>query len=117
IRRMTYKILKKWGHSSKGLVGSLFIIIQMQALFIPATAVRTSLMLPVTKMITKSVNARPGSNLEKLLLLTVAFGGNISGTAIMTAAIGNILTVELLYKYASIKITYFEWFLYTFPLW
>src|SRR5699024_7084829 len=31
IRRMTYKILKKWGHSSKGLVGSLFIIIQMQA--------------------------------------------------------------------------------------
>lgn len=117
IRRMTYKILKKWGHSSKGLVGSLLIIIQIQALFIPATAVRTSLMLPVTKMITKSVNARPGSNLEKLLLLTVAFGGNISGTAIMTAAIGNILTVELLYKYASIKITYFEWFLYTFPLW
>src|SRR5699024_6807555 len=41
----------------------------------------------------------------------------LSGTAIMTAAVGNILTVEILYRFAHIKITYFPWFLYTFPLW
>ena len=50
-------------------------------------------------------------------MLSVAFGGNISGTAIMTAAISNILTVELLYQFTNIKITYVQWFLYTFPLW
>src|SRR5699024_1817603 len=88
-----------------------------QAFFIPATAVRTTLMLPISTMIIKTVDAKPGSNLRKMVLLGVAFGGTISGTAVMTAAIGNILTVELLARYANIKITYFQWFYYTFPLW
>jgi sodium-dependent dicarboxylate transporter 2/3/5 len=52
-----------------------------------------------------------------MILLGVAFAGNISGTAVMTAAIGNILTVELLNRYAGIQVTYFQWMLYTFPLW
>ena len=47
----------------------------------------------------------------------MAYGGVISGTAVMTAAIGNILTVELLNRFSGIKITYFQWFFYTFPLW
>lgn len=117
VRRVTYKILEKYGSSSKGLLGSILVILQIQAFFIPATAVRTTLMLPVSSMIIKTVDAKPGSNLRKMILLGVAFGGNISGTAIMTAAISNILTVEMLYRYVDIKITYFEWFLYTFPLW
>src|SRR5699024_10387819 len=53
----------------------------------------------------------------KMLLLGVAYGGDISGTAVMTAAIGNILTVELLNKYAGVHLNYFQWLLYTFPLW
>ncbi|WP_269411505.1 SLC13 family permease [Lentibacillus daqui] len=116
-RRITYKVLKKWGNHSKGLLGSILLIMQLQAFFIPATAVRTTLMLPISTMIIKTVDARPGSNLRKMILLGIAFGGNISGTAVMTAAIGNILTVELLDSYANIKITYFQWFFYTFPLW
>src|SRR5690625_2132319 len=117
IKRVTYAILQRWGHSAKGLLGSLIVILQIQALFIPATAVRTTLMLPTTEMILKLVNARPHSNLSKMLLLGVAYGGNISGTAVMTAAIGNILTVELLNKYAGVQLNYFQWLLYTFPLW
>jgi anion transporter len=116
-RRITYSMLKKWGTTSKGLLGSILVIMQIQAFFIPATAVRTTLMLPISSMIIKTVDAKPESNLRKMLLLGVAFGGTISGTAVMTAAIGNILTVELLIRYANIKITYFQWFYYTFPLW
>src|SRR5699024_3093735 len=116
-RRVTYMVLKKWGSTSKGLLGSMLVIMQIQAFFIPATAVRTTLMLPISTMIIKTVDAKPGSNLRKMVLLGVAFGGTISGTAVMTAAIGNILTVELLARYANIKITYFQWFYYTFPLW
>ena len=116
-RRITYKVLYKWGGSAKGLLGSVIMIMQLQAFFIPATAVRTTLMLPISTMIIKTIGAEPGSNLRKMIMLGVAFGGNISGTAVMTAAIGNILTVELLNSYADIKITYFQWFLYTFPLW
>ena len=46
-----------------------------------------------------------------MIMLGVAYGGNISGTAVMTAAIGNILTVELFNRFAGINITYFQWFL------
>ncbi|MFD1929526.1 SLC13 family permease [Sporosarcina siberiensis] len=117
IKRMSYKILKRWGSTSKGLLGSIIIIQQIQAFFIPATAVRSALMLPVSKMIIETVDAKPGSNLRKMIVLGVAYGGTISGTAVMTAAIGNILTVELLNRFAGIKISYFQWFFYTFPLW
>lgn len=117
IRRITYKILQKWGHNQKGLLSSLFIIPQIQAFFIPATAVRTTMMLPILSMIIQVLDAKPKTNLRKMILIGSAFAGNISGTAVMTAAIGNILTVELLNRYAGVKITYFQWLLYTFPLW
>ncbi|NME06973.1 MULTISPECIES: DASS family sodium-coupled anion symporter [unclassified Psychrobacillus] len=117
IRRLTYKILIRWGSHAKGLLGSIIIIQQIQAFFIPTTAVRTALIMPVSKMIIEIVNAKPGSNLRKMIMLGVAYGGVISGTAVMTAAIGNILTVEILNRFAGVNITYFQWFLYTFPLW
>ncbi|RNF40249.1 SLC13 family permease [Planococcus salinus] len=117
IKRMTYKILKRWGAHVKGLLGSIIIIQQIQAFFIPSTAVRSALILPVSAMIIETTNAKAGSNLRKMIMLGVAYGGVISGTAVMTAAIGNILTVELLNRFADLRITYFEWFFYTFPLW
>ena len=117
VKRVSYFILKKWGGRAKGLLGSLIIVQQIQAFFIPSSAVRATLMLPISSMIVETVVAKPGSNLRKMIMLGVAFGGNISGTAIMTAAVGNILTVELLYRFAGVEITYFQWFLYTFPLW
>src|SRR5690625_7323452 len=68
-------------------------------------------------MIIDTVGAKPGSNLRKLIMLGVAFVGILRVTTIMLAAVGNILTLELLYRFADLKITYFQWFLYTFPLW
>lgn len=117
IKRMTYIILKRWGSHSKGLLGSIIMIQQLQAFFIPSTAVRSALILPVSSMIIETTGAKAGSNLRKMIMLGVAYGGVISGTSVMTAAIGNILTVELLNQFAGIKITYFQWFYYTFPLW
>lgn len=117
VKRVSYFILKKWGGKIKGLLGSLIIVQQIQALFIPSSAVRATLMLSISSMILKSVEAKKGSNLSKMIMFGIAFGGNISGTAVMTAAVGNILTVELLQRFAGIEITYFQWFLYTFPLW
>lgn len=117
INRLTYIILGKFGSTSKGLLGSMMTILQVQSFFIPAGAVRTTMMIPVASMILKTIGAKRGSNLRKMIMLGVAFGGTLSGTAVMTAAISNILTVDMLNRFAGIKITYFEWFLYTFPFW
>lgn len=94
MERLSYLILKAFGRTAKGLLGSMMIILQIQAFFIPATAVRTTLMLPVSSMILQTIGAKQGSSLQKMLMLGVAFGATMSGTAIMTAAIGNILAVD-----------------------
>ena len=117
MNRVTYWMLQKWGSSAKGIFIGIFLLMQIQAFFIPATAVRASLMVPVVVSILKSVGAQKGSNFSKLMLIGTAYAGNISGTAILTAAIGNILTIEILQLYVGRTISYLDWFLYTFPIW
>ncbi|RFU64547.1 DASS family sodium-coupled anion symporter [Peribacillus saganii] len=116
-KRIAYMFLAKWGGTARGLLGSILIIPQIQSFFIPAAAVRATLLLPVAAMSLETVGAKGNGNLKKMIYLAVAFGTTISGTAVMTAAIGNILTVELLKSILDIKITYMQWFLYTFPIW
>ncbi|HET7657769.1 MAG TPA: DASS family sodium-coupled anion symporter [Bacillales bacterium] len=116
-RRITYYILARWGGNAKGLLASILIIPQVQAFFIPAAAVRTTLLLPVALNVLETVGVKPDSRLRKMILLGVAFGGTVSGTAVMTAAISNILTVGMLNELYHVKITYFQWFLYALPLW
>lgn len=116
-KRLAYLILAKWAGTAKGLLASILIIPQMQAFFIPAVAVRATLILPVALMALDHIGVKKNANLRKMILLGVAFGGTISGTIVMTAAIGNILTVELLKQFLGIQITYLQWFMYTFPIW
>ncbi|HET7629378.1 MAG TPA: DASS family sodium-coupled anion symporter [Bacillales bacterium] len=116
-KRITYFILARWGGNAKGLLASILIIPQVQAFFIPAVAVRTTLLLPITMNVLDTIGAKQNSRLRKLILLGVAFGSTVSGTAVMTAAISNILTVEMLEDFAHIEISYFQWFLYALPLW
>lgn len=117
MERITYFLLTKWGNSSKGIFISSILFMQLQAFFIPATAVRSSLVLPIILKIINSVKAHRDSNFTKLMLIGTAFGGNISGTAILTAAVGNILTVEMLSIYLGTSLSYFDWFIYALPIW
>lgn len=117
MERVTYALLAKWGKSSRGIFMGMFLLMQIQAFFIPATAVRAQLVTPVVLSILKVVGAGPRSNLTKLMLVGTAYAGNISGTAILTAAIGNILTIEILQLYLGVTLSYFDWFLYALPIW
>ncbi|MGG0717181.1 DASS family sodium-coupled anion symporter [Robertmurraya massiliosenegalensis] len=116
-KRITYFVLAKWGGNAKGLLASILVIPQIQAFFIPAVAVRTALILPIVVNVLDMIKAKPESDLRKMIMLGVAFGSTVSGTAVMTAAIGNILAVELLNEFTGITITYFQWFLYALPIW
>ena len=115
--RVTYVLLAKWGRSPKGIFVAMFLLMQVQAFFIPATAVRAQLVTPVVLSILKTVGAKKGDNFSKLMLIGTAYAGNISGTAILTAAIGNILTIEILQLYVGRTLSYLDWFLYTIPIW
>lgn len=117
IKRMTYGLLSKMGKTTKGIFISYFILIQIQAFFIPATAVRTSMMMPVADNIVKETGVGKDSNFSKLLYIAAAFGNNVSGIVVLTAAVGNILAVEILRVYLDVSVSYVEWFLYVAPIW
>ncbi|GLB60611.1 hypothetical protein NCCP133_27430 [Cytobacillus sp. NCCP-133] len=116
-KRLAYFILAKWAGTAKGLLASILIIPQVQAFFIPAVAVRATLLLPIAQMLLDQIGVKENENLRKMILLGVAFGGTISGTVVLTAAIGNILTVKLIKQFLEIQITYIKWFIYTVPIW
>lgn len=117
MNRVTYTLLSKWGYSAKGIFIVIFLLMQIQAFFIPATAVRASLIMPVVLSVLTAVGAKKGSNFSKLMLVGTAYAGNVSGTAILTAAIGNILTIEILELYVGTTLSYLDWFVYALPIW
>ena len=117
IKRMTYSLLAVMGKSTKGIYIGFTILMQIQAFFIPATAVRATLMMPIVSNIIEETGVSKNSNFSKLMYIGSAFGGNISGVAVLTAAIGNILAVEILRLYAGVSISYLQWFIYTAPIW
>lgn len=115
IQRITYWMLLRWGKTVWGFFFTITIFMQIQALFIPATAVRVALMIPLVLMLLEAFPK--DEHLKKLLLIGTAYAGNISGTAILTAAIGNVLTIEILSVYLGYRLSYVEWFIYAFPIW
>lgn len=117
VKRMTYSLLSTMGKSAKGIYVGFIILMQLQAFFIPATAVRATLMMPIVSNILEETGVSKNSNFSKLMYIGSAFGGNISGVAVLTAAIGNILAVEILRLYAGVSISYLQWFIYVAPIW
>ncbi|WP_020007338.1 SLC13 family permease [Salinicoccus albus] len=117
VRRMTYALLSSMGRSAKGIYTGLVLLMQVQAFFIPATAVRASLMMPVISNIIEETGVSKDSNFNKLLYIGTAFAVNISGVAVLTAAIGNILTIEILRLYVDESVSYLQWFIYAAPMW
>lgn len=117
VKRMTYGLLSLTGRTTKGIFISYFVLIQIQAFFIPATAVRTSMMLPIVENIVKETESDKESNFSKLLYIGAAFGNNVSGVVVLTAAVGNILAVEMLRIYLGTSVSYVEWFIYVVPIW
>lgn len=117
MERLTFFTIAKLGSSPKLLFFSLFLLMQLQALFIPAAGVRATLMLPLVLMIINYIGADKSSNFSKLYLLGTAYATNVSGMGVLTAGLANILTVEILYIYYGQSISYFQWILYALPLW
>ncbi|TVT27335.1 hypothetical protein FO441_09840 [Salinicoccus cyprini] len=117
VKRMTYFLLARMGGTARGIYVGFFILMQIQAFFIPATAVRASLMVPVLSSIIEETGVDARSNFNKLMYIGAAFGGNVSGIVVLTAGIGNILAIEILRLYEGVSISYLQWFIYAAPVW
>lgn len=116
-KRITYAVMARTQGDMKRILWAVILIPQILAFFIPATGVRTTLLLPLVISIADLLQLSKRSGERKQVLVGLAFGANVSGTAILPAAIGNVLTIEVLDIYLDQNISYFAWLWYTFPIW
>lgn len=116
-KRITYALMARTRGDMKRMLWAVILIPQILAFFIPATGVRTTLLLPLVMSVVHLLQLSERSGTKKQLLVGLAFGANVSGTAILPAAIGNVLTIEVLDIYLDQNISYFAWLWYTFPIW
>lgn len=116
-KRLAYQLLYWFGEKKGGILASIILIPQIMAIFIPAAAVRTAMLLPIVFSVLAILNLHKGNTQAKQLMMAVVVSGNVSGTAILPAAIGNVITVDLINYYTKQHITYFDWLILALPMW
>lgn len=116
-KRLAYHLLYRLGEKRGGILAGILLIPQIMAIFIPAAAVRTTMLLPIVASVMGVLGLQKGDVLGKKLMMGVAVGCNISGMAILPAAIGNVITVDLINYYLKQHLTYSDWLILSLPMW
>ena len=107
-KRFANMTIVRFGGSVGGVLAGVLLAPQLLSIFIPATGVRTTLLLPAVMAVIHSMGLRRNTNTAKLLVLGLSFGTSISGVGLLPAAIANVLTVDLLKSSLGQHIYYFE---------
>lgn len=116
-KRLAYQMMYGLGEKKGGILAGIILIPQIMAIFIPAAAVRTAMLLPIVFSVMSILGLKKGEMRAKKLMMGVAIGSNVSGVAILPAAIGNVITVDLINYYTKQHVTYFDWLLMALPMW
>ncbi|MCQ6268374.1 SLC13 family permease [Fictibacillus sp. WQ 8-8] len=116
-KRLAFQLLYWFGEKRGGILAGIILIPQIMAIFIPAAAVRTTMLLPIVFSVFSILGIEKGNVQGKKFMLGAAIGCNVSGTGILPAAIGNVVTVDLINYYLKQHITYMDWLILSLPLW
>ncbi len=115
--RAAYRTILKFKASPRGSLLALLITLQLLAFFVPATAVKATLLLPITYTIGQNL-IKTGSDprVYKMLLLGLAYGTHVTALAVLPGAIGNVITAELISSNLGYEMTYTRWLIYFAPI-
>ncbi len=115
--RAAYSTILRFGASPRGSLMALLLTLQLLALFVPATAVKTTLLLPIVYTLGNNL-VKSGSNPEvhKMLLLGLAYGTHVTALAVLPGAIGNVITADLISAHLAYEMTYTLWLAYFAPI-
>ncbi len=115
--RAAYHTILKFGASPRGSLMALLITLQLLALFVPATAVKATLLLPIIYTLGKNL-VQTGSHpqVHKMLLLGLAYGTHVTALAVLPGAIGNVITADLISANLTFEMTYTRWLAYFAPI-
>ncbi len=101
--------------AAKGSAGNVYwavaAVMAVMTFLVPSITARTLLMLPIILGIGQAFNAKKGeSNIVKGLMFIVAMSGTLMSIGVLTAHVGNPITVGLIEAASKKAISWSEWF-------
>ena len=118
-KRFALWFVLKFGKSAAGIFFSFLVINVVLSLFISATTVKATILLPIFMVVAAIFGASQGNrnNFGRNLVLQNLFQINIGASAFMTGSGANLLAVSLLTgAYSSVSLIYSDWLVAAFPL-
>ena len=118
-KRFALWFVLKFGKSAAGIFFSFLVINVVLSLFISATTVKATILLPIFMVVAAIFGASQGhrNNFGRNLVLQNLFQINIGASAFMTGSGANLLAVSLLTgAYSSVSLIYADWLVAAFPL-
>ena len=121
-KRFALWFVLKFGKSASGIFFSFLIINVVLSMFISATTVKATILLPIFMVIAAIFGASQGrrNNFGRNLVLQNLFQVNIGASGFMTGSGANLLAISLMVGatgvYADISFGYSDWLIAGFPL-
>lgn len=110
-KRIAMNLVKSAGGSATKIYGAVALVMAVLTFLVPSITARTLLMLPIILGIGTAFNAKPGqSNIVKALIFIVAMSGTMMSLGVLTAHVGNPITVGLIEAATSKTISWSDWF-------
>ena len=117
-RRIALSLLRKAKVKTvNGVIWAMFGVNLVLSFIIPAANARAATLLPVVNGITDMFGDTPEERAGKkaIVIQTLVYGSMISGMAIMTAHLPNLVLVGLFESELALRISYIDWFLLQWP--
>jgi len=118
-KRFALWFVLKFGKSAAGIFFSFLVINVVLSMFISATTVKATILLPIFMVVAAIFGASQGNrnNFGRNLVLQNLFQVNIGASAFMTGSGANLLAVSLIMgAYSSYSFGYADWLAAGFPL-
>jgi anion transporter len=121
-KRFALWFVLKFGKSASGIFFSFLVINVVLSMFISATTVKATILLPIFMVIAAIFGASQGkrNNFGRNLVLQNLFQVNIGASAFMTGSGANLLAISLMVGatgfYTDMSFGYSDWLIAGFPL-
>lgn len=118
-KRFALWFVLKFGKSTTGIFFSFLVINLVLSMFISATTVKATILLPIFMVIAAIFGASRGerNNFGRNLVLQNLFQVNVGATAFYTGSGAHLLAISLMMgAYGSLSFSYADWFYAGFPM-
>lgn len=110
-KRIALFLVNAAGGSATKVYWAIALVMAVMTFLVPSITARTLLMLPIILGIGTAFEAKPGqSNIVKALIFIVAMSGTMMSIGVLTAHVGNPITVGLIQSATKQTISWSEWF-------